>query len=100
MPLSCRAELSFFDPAEPEAGVAVRHMRNYGALAHWPARKRGVVQKYNIDHFIAFQLNIGPDMSTLVADIQRGRLTDTDSRAKKFNAQFARNTPIVSVFHR
>ena len=45
-----RAELSFFDPAEPKAGVAVCDMRDYSALAHRPARKRGVVQKYDIDH--------------------------------------------------
>jgi len=80
--------------------VAVCYMCDYSALAHRPAWNRGVVQKYDIDHFTAFQVNIGADMSTFVADIQRGRFTNTDSGAKKFNAQFARNTPIVSVFHK
>jgi thioredoxin-related protein len=75
-------------------------MCDYCALAHRPARNRGVVQEYDIDHFIAFQVNIGLDMNTLIADIQRGRLTKADSGAKKLNAQCARNTPIVSVFHR
>jgi hypothetical protein len=103
--LACRpgstcAALLFFDPAEPKAGAAFFYVCDDSALTQRPAWKSGVVQKDDIDHFIAFQLNIGLDMSTLVADIQRGRFTNTGSGAKKFNAQFARNTPIVSVFHR
>jgi hypothetical protein len=75
-------------------------MGDYTALAHRPAWNGDVVQKYDIDHFIAFQLNIGLDMNTLVADIQCGRFTKAYSSAKELNAQLARNTPIVSVFHK
>jgi hypothetical protein len=96
----CCAELSFFDPAEPKAGVAFCYMCDYTALAHRPAWNTDVVQKYDIDHFIAFQLNIGLDMNPLVADIQCGCFTKAYSGAKELNAQLAGNTPIVSVFHK
>ena len=79
--------------------MAIGRVSDYRPFAHRPARKCGVVQEYNINYFIAFEVNIGMDMDTLIADIQRGSLADTDPAAEKLNAQLAGNTPIVSVFH-
>jgi hypothetical protein len=80
--------------------MAFGDMCNDSAFSHRPIGEAGVMQECDTDHFVTYQSNVGLDMNTLIADVQRCSLAYANSGAKEFDVQLTGNTPVVSVLHK